>query len=80
MIRQLDDKVMVSGQIAPHEVAGLAAQGVTVIINNRPEARSRDSHLRPTSRPRPPKPISPITSSLSSAVSAPPMSRKCKRA
>jgi uncharacterized protein (TIGR01244 family) len=37
MIRQLDDKVMVSGQIAPHEVAGLAAQGVTVIINNRPD-------------------------------------------
>ena len=37
MIRQLDDKVMVSGQIAPHEVAGLAAQGVTVIVNNRPD-------------------------------------------
>jgi uncharacterized protein (TIGR01244 family) len=37
MIRQLDDKVMVSGQIAPHEVAGLADQGVTVIVNNRPD-------------------------------------------
>ena len=37
MIRQLDDKVMVSGQIAPQEVAGLAAQGVTVIVNNRPD-------------------------------------------
>jgi len=37
MIRQIDDKVMVSGQIAPHEVAGLVAQGVTVIINNRPD-------------------------------------------
>ena len=37
MIRQLDDKVMVSGQVAPHEVAGLAAQGVTVLINNRPD-------------------------------------------
>ena len=37
MIRQLDDKVMVSGQIAPHEVAGLAEQGVTVIVNNRPD-------------------------------------------
>jgi len=37
MIRQLDDKVMVSGQIAPQEVAGLAAQGVTVLINNRPD-------------------------------------------
>ena len=32
MIRQLDDKVMVSGQIAPHEVAGLAEQhGVKTI-------------------------------------------------
>jgi uncharacterized protein (TIGR01244 family) len=37
MIRQLDDKVMVSGQIAPHEVAELVAQGVTVLINNRPD-------------------------------------------
>lgn len=37
MIRQLDDKVMVSGQLAPHEVAGLAEQGVTVLVNNRPD-------------------------------------------
>ena len=37
MIRQLDDKVMVSGQIAPHEVAGLAEQGVTMLVNNRPD-------------------------------------------
>ena len=37
MIRQLDDKVMVSGQLAPHEVAGLAEKGVTVLVNNRPD-------------------------------------------
>jgi uncharacterized protein (TIGR01244 family) len=37
MIRQLDDRTMVSGQIAPHEVAGLAEQGVTVLVNNRPD-------------------------------------------
>jgi uncharacterized protein (TIGR01244 family) len=37
MIRQLDDRTWVSGQIAPHEVAGLAGQGVTVLINNRPD-------------------------------------------
>jgi uncharacterized protein (TIGR01244 family) len=37
MIRQLDDKVMVSGQVAPHEVAGLAEQGITVLVNNRPD-------------------------------------------
>jgi len=37
MIRQLDDRTLVSGQIAPHEVAGLAAQGVTVLVNNRPD-------------------------------------------
>jgi uncharacterized protein (TIGR01244 family) len=37
MIRHLDDKVMVSGQVAPHEVAGLAEQGVTVLVNNRPD-------------------------------------------
>lgn len=37
MIRQLDDRVMVSGQVAPHEVAGLAQQGVTMLVNNRPD-------------------------------------------
>lgn len=37
MIRQLCDTVMVSGQIAPHEVAGLAEQGITVLVNNRPD-------------------------------------------
>src|SRR5690349_24957517 len=37
MIRQLDDRTLVSGQIAPHEVAGLADQGVTVIVNNLPD-------------------------------------------
>jgi uncharacterized protein (TIGR01244 family) len=37
MIRQLDEKVMVSGQIAPHEIAGLAEQGITMLVNNRPD-------------------------------------------
>lgn len=37
MIRQLDDRTWVSGQIAPREVAGLAEQGVTVLVNNRPD-------------------------------------------
>jgi uncharacterized protein (TIGR01244 family) len=37
MIRQLSDNVMVSGQVAPHEVAGLAEQGITVLVNNRPD-------------------------------------------
>src|SRR5260221_4009783 len=37
MIRQLDDRTLVSGQIAPHEVAGLAGQGVTMLVNNRPD-------------------------------------------
>lgn len=37
MIRQLDEMVLVGGQIAPHEVAGLAGQGVTVLVNNRPD-------------------------------------------
>lgn len=37
MIRQLDETVMVGGQVAPHEVAGLAQQGVTVLVNNRPD-------------------------------------------
>jgi uncharacterized protein (TIGR01244 family) len=37
MIRQLDDKTLVSGQIAPHEVAELASQGITMLVNNRPD-------------------------------------------
>jgi uncharacterized protein (TIGR01244 family) len=37
MIRQLDDKTLVGGQIHPHEVAGLAEQGVTMLVNNRPD-------------------------------------------
>jgi len=37
MIRQLDERILVSGQIAPHEVAGLASDGVTMLVNNRPD-------------------------------------------
>jgi uncharacterized protein (TIGR01244 family) len=38
MIRQLDERTLVSGQVAPHEVAGLAEQhGITVLVNNRPD-------------------------------------------
>ena len=45
MIRQLDDKVMVSGQVAPHEVAAVAEQGVTVLVNNRPDGEEPDQPL-----------------------------------
>jgi uncharacterized protein (TIGR01244 family) len=37
MIRQLNDTVMVSGQVAPHEVGALAEHGVTMLVNNRPD-------------------------------------------
>ncbi len=42
MIRQLDDKTLVSGQIAPHQVADLKTQGVTMIVNNRPDGEEPD--------------------------------------
>jgi uncharacterized protein (TIGR01244 family) len=45
MIRQLDDKMMVSGQIAPHEVAGLAESGVTMLVNNRPDGEEEGQPL-----------------------------------
>jgi uncharacterized protein (TIGR01244 family) len=45
MMRHLDDKVMVSGQVAPHEVAGLAAQGVTMLVNNRPDGEEAGQPL-----------------------------------
>jgi len=37
MLRQLDDKVMVSGQIRPEDVPELKRQGVTLLVNNRPD-------------------------------------------
>ena len=37
MARPLDDKVLISGQIHPHEVAAFAGEGVRMIINNRPD-------------------------------------------
>jgi uncharacterized protein (TIGR01244 family) len=33
----LDEHVLVAGQIQPSDVAGLAADGVTMIVNNRPD-------------------------------------------
>lgn len=37
MIRQLDEKTLVSGQIEPEQVAQLKNFGVTMIVNNRPD-------------------------------------------
>lgn len=46
MIRQLDDRTLVSGQIRPEEVAGLAEQhNVTLLINNRPDGEESDQPL-----------------------------------
>jgi uncharacterized protein (TIGR01244 family) len=42
VIRRLDDRTWVSGQIAPHEVAGLAVEGVTILVNNRPDGEDAD--------------------------------------
>jgi uncharacterized protein (TIGR01244 family) len=43
MIRQLDDRILVSGQIRPEEIAGLAARhNVTMLINNRPDGEESD--------------------------------------
>lgn len=36
-MKALDDGVSVSGQIAPDDVAALAAAGVTMLVNNRPD-------------------------------------------
>lgn len=42
MIRQLDDKTLVCGQIGAGDVAALRQQGVAVIINNRPDGEEPD--------------------------------------
>jgi uncharacterized protein (TIGR01244 family) len=36
-MRQLDEQTAVGGQIRPEEMPSLAAQGITMIINNRPD-------------------------------------------
>jgi uncharacterized protein (TIGR01244 family) len=36
-MHQLDEKTLVGGQIAPAQVAELKQQGVTMIVNNRPD-------------------------------------------
>ena len=42
IIRKLDDHTSVCGQVAPEEVAGLAEQGVTMLVNNRPDGEDPD--------------------------------------
>ncbi len=37
MQRQLDERTLVSGQIAPGDVSQLVGQGVTMLVNNRPD-------------------------------------------
>lgn len=37
MQRPLDDKTIICGQIDPTEVAALAGQGITMLVNNRPD-------------------------------------------
>jgi uncharacterized protein (TIGR01244 family) len=37
MIRQLDGTTLVGGQVAPGDVPDLKAQGITMLVNNRPD-------------------------------------------
>jgi uncharacterized protein (TIGR01244 family) len=37
MFRQLDEKTLVAGQIAPDQLGEAKALGVTVVVNNRPD-------------------------------------------
>lgn len=45
MPRQLDDKVLVSGQVRPEDVAALVGEGVTMLVNNRPDGEEPDQPL-----------------------------------
>lgn len=45
MIRKLDEKTLVGGQIAPEDVPDLKAQGVTMLVNNRPDNEDPDQPL-----------------------------------
>ena len=44
-MRELDEKTLVSGQIAVEDVAGLKSQGVTMIVNNRPDGEEAGQPL-----------------------------------
>ena len=37
MIRQLDERTLVSGQLTPDQIAELKAHGITMLVNNRPD-------------------------------------------
>jgi len=37
MFRMLDETILVAGQVSPADIAEAAAQGVTFVINNRPD-------------------------------------------
>lgn len=41
-MRQLSDAMFVAGQILPEDMPGIAAQGVTAIVNNRPDDEELD--------------------------------------
>lgn len=45
IVHKLDDHTLVCGQIAPDEVAELAVQGVTVLVNNRPDGEDPNQPL-----------------------------------
>ena len=45
MFRQIDDRTLVSGQIAPDQVAELKRHGVTMIVNNRPDGEDHGQPL-----------------------------------
>ena len=45
MLRKLDEKTLISGQISPGDVAGLKDVGVTMIVNNRPDGEEPDQPM-----------------------------------
>ena len=45
MLRELDDKTLISGQIVPGDVARIKQAGVTMIVNNRPDGEDADQPL-----------------------------------
>ena len=45
MLRELDEKTLISGQIDPADVAGLKQAGVTMIVNNRPDGEDAGQPL-----------------------------------
>lgn len=42
MLRRIDERMLVAGQIRPEDLAAVKGEGVTMVVNNRPDGEEED--------------------------------------